>query len=623
MSVNAAFQHAHALHAEGRLDEAMQLYRAIIQAAPRHADSHHYLGVALLQSGDAAAAVEQIGKAIRLNPKDAETYANLAGAYRGLGKLDDAARAYARAIAAKPGFAEAYFHRGVVLRDLDRGDEALSSFARAIALQPNYAEAHLERGVTLERAGLIEDAVAAYRQAEAIRPDWADATYNCGNALKVLRQFELAEASFSRALEFRPDLAQAWNNRGICRMNLGRLEASLDDHLAAIRLDPSDDHFRINLCWPLMALGRFEDAAEIHEDVLGRDPRNARAHLSRGFLFEERGDPASALAEYELARALDPDLRDARWNCALVLLKTGHWAKGWEEHETRLRAPGASRSHEFRQPLWGGEADIAGKTLFLHWEQGFGDTIQFARFARSAEERGASVVLSVQNPLTRLMRSLSPGVTILGADETPERFDLHTPILSLARAFGVTVDSIPSFDSYLTADPDDVARWRLRFPRTGRPRVGLAWSGNPTHLNDHNRSLPLARLLAALPDQLDYFCVQKEITPADQALLAEDGRVQVVTDQFGDFADTAALVETLDLVITVDTSLAHLSGALGRPVWVLLPFNPDWRWLLGRDDSPWYPSARLFRQPRFAEWDSVLAEVSTALRDQAFGQELA
>ena len=587
MSIQQAFQQAHALHGQGRLDEAIPLYRAIIRAAPRHADAHHFLGLALLQSGDAAAAEVLLGKAIRLNPKDAEAHANLAMAYRSLGRLDDAARAYARAIAAKPDFAEAYFHRGVVL----------------------------------EQSGRLDDALTAFNRAAELRPDWAPAAYNAGNILHRFGRLAEAEARFTTGLTLDPNLARAWNNRGLVWMRQNRLEEALADHRMAASLAPGDADLILNCCAPLIRLGRLEEVRDACNRALAIDPGNARAHLGLGMVFEDRGDTASALAEYDTALALEPSYGDALWNRALLLLKTGMWPEGWRAHEIRLGEPGPTPPRDFPKPRWLGEGDIAGKTLLLHWEQGFGDTIQFARFALLAEQRGARVVVSVQTPLIRLMRRLSPGITIIGEDDTPKAFDLHTPLMSLPLAFGVTVETIPAFAAYLSAEPDDVAGWLTAFPRNGRPCIGLAWSGNPEHLNDRNRSLPLARLLAALPDDADYICVQKDISDADLALLRADGRVRVVSHDLRDFADTAALMATLDLVISVDTSLAHLAGALGRPVWVLLPFNPDWRWLLGRSDSPWYPSARLFRQHRVADWDSALADVAAALRDHAFGQD--
>jgi hypothetical protein len=315
---------------------------------------------------------------------------------------------------------------------------------------------------------------------------------------------------------------------------------------------------------------------------------------------------------------LEPDYVEAHWNDGLRLLLTGNLEQGWRAYEWRkqLSEPVAARTYP--QPLWLGEQDISGKTLFIHWEQGFGDTIQFCRYAKLAETRGATVVMEVQRVLLGLLRRLSPTIELITPDKTPASFDYHCPLMSLPLAFGTTLETIPVEQHYLESEVASRAKWSARLeadspgPKT-KPRIGIAWSGSPTHHHDHLRSIGLATCLPLFNLNADWVCLHKEIRDADRAALKLVNGLKFFGDELDDFNDTAALVDLMDLVISVDTGVAHLAGAMGKPVWILLPFSPDWRWLLDRDDSPWYPSAKLFRQPRPGDWADVIDQVSRAL----------
>ncbi len=294
---------------------------------------------------------------------------------------------------------------------------------------------------------------------------------------------------------------------------------------------------------------------------------------------------------------------------------------GWKKHEWRWETGQFNQEkRSFRQALWLGSGEIAGKTILLHAEQGFGDTIQFCRYAPLVVERGAHVILQVQRSLRDLMHTLSRAPRIAANGEPLPDFDLHCPLLSLPLAFGTELATIPSGAPYLQATPDAVTQWGGKLPPKIRPRIGLVWSGRVAHLNDRNRSVPIDVFLSALSGvDATYVSLQREFRAGDLALLGERGDVVCFGEELQNFSDTAALIANLDLVISVDTSVAHLAGALAKPVWIVLPYNPDWRWLLDRDDSPWYPTARLFRQDRSRTWDSVMKRLRAVLQDYVRG----
>jgi hypothetical protein len=329
------------------------------------------------------------------------------------------------------------------------------------------------------------------------------------------------------------------------------------------------------------------------------------------------GQLEAALSSYDRAVALQADFAEAQYNRSLALLLSGDFENGWLGHEWRWRnaqrlSIGQRRS--FSQPLWLGNESVAGKKLLLYNEQGLGDTVQFCRFAKSVANLGASVFLEIQAPLAGLLESLD-GVSRLLVEGSPlPEFDYQCPLLSLPLALKTTLETIPAAAGYLRCNPAKVAQWRTRLGDRRRPRIGLIWSGNPQHGNDRNRSIQVARWIEHLPREFDYVCLQKEVRAVDAAVLAANPWISRFESELHDFSDTAALCECMDVVISVDTAVAHLSGSLGRPTWVLLPFDPDWRWLLGRSDSPWYRTAKLFRQQAMGDWNGVFVQVAADLR---------
>jgi tetratricopeptide (TPR) repeat protein len=494
-------------------------------------------------------------------------------------RLDEAKGLYRQTLALQPGHAKALSNLGVIALDQGRPVDAVAWYRRAIELQPDLSAAHSNLGIALQTLGRREEALACYRRAIELDPAFADAHYNLGLVLRGQGQLDGAVASYRRALDLRPDYADAHINLGIA----------------------------------LQQQGRLSDAVASYERAIVLRPGHADAHSNLGTALQQLGTLPAAVASYRRATSIRPNHADAHCNLALALLKGGQFAEGWAEYEWRWRTPEwAGQQRDFAQPLWRGEA-APGRTLLIHAEQGFGDTLQVCRYAAFAASKGLRVVMEVQPPLVRLLRSLA-GVDVLIArgDDLPP-FDLHCPMLSLPLAAGTTLATIPGPAAYLRADPAQAVMWQTRLAGTKGLRVGLAWAGLAALVSDGRRSVAPAQLAPLLEHSgVQFVSLQKGGASVPGAFPIID-----VMCEMRDFADTAAVIATLDLVISVDTAVAHLAGALGKPVWLLDRFDNDWRWLTGRSDSPWYPTLRLFRQPSPGDWESVICAVAHELKSIA------
>jgi tetratricopeptide (TPR) repeat protein len=513
----------------------------------------------------------------------------------------------------RPDSAQAHYERGSALRDLKRLDEALAAFEKAIALNPGYAEAHNSRGIVLARLTRFEEALAAFNQAIALKPDYAGAYNNRAIVLQDLKRHAEALADFDKALALQPDNARLYNNRGDTLRDLNRPDDALASYDQAIALKPDYAEAHYNRGTMLQDLGRFDGALASFGQAIALKPDYAEAYNNRGVVLQDLKRLDEAVADYTKAISLLPDYAEVHCNLAYCLLQMGRFEQGWRLHEWRKRTARPVGNRSFAQPLWLGREDIANKTLFIHWEQGLGDTIQFCRYGKLLKARGARVVMSVQAPLYRLLGQMSADMLVIGPDAVPAAFDYHCPLLSLPLAAGTTLQNIPSEQSYIFADEQLRKAWAARLPPPTKPRIGVVWSGSAKHKNDRNRSIDLQSLAPLFSADVYWVSLQKELRDRDSAALRQFTQIACLGDELVDFADTAAVIELLDLVITVDTSVAHLAGAMGKPAWILLPFNSDWRWLSGRDDSPWYPTARLFRQDRPGSWQAVIASVHDAL----------
>ena len=508
--------------------------------------------------------------------------------------------------------ADADLHAAVALHRAGRLAEAAPIYLSVLRAAPDRFDALHLLGVLRQQEGRSAEAAELIGAALAQRPDDPVALTNRSAALNALRRFDEAVASCDKALAVKPDHVEALNNRGLALKEMGRAHEALTSCDRALRLKPDYADAHNNRGLALQALRRPADALQSYEQALALNPSHLDALNNRGIALFDGKRLDEALACFDRALALAPNHPHAHWNRAQVLLLSGDFARGWPEHEWRRASnPGLART--FDRPLWLGDAPVAGKTIVLHAEQGLGDTIQFCRYAPLLAARGARVVLEVQRPLVDLMKTLAgPAAVVARGDALPD-FDLHCPLLSLPLAFKTDLNTIPAEVPYLHGS-SAVTTWDTVLGIT-RPRIGLVWSGNPGHKRDSARSIPFYTLLPLFDLDATFVSLQKDVRPADAAVLGQSGKVRDAADALTTFSDTAALIATLDVLITVDTSVAHLAGALGKPVWLLLPQVPDWRWLMERNDSPWYPSARLFRQDTTRVWGPVIKRVRAALQE--------
>ncbi|MCG2583607.1 tetratricopeptide repeat protein [Massilia sp. TS11] len=532
------------------------------------------------------------------------------------GKLAEARAAYAAVLATEPEQADALHLLGVLCTQIDQDHEqAVTLIDRAIARLPGNATFYANRGISLQHLRRFDAALASYDRAIALKHDYADAWSNRGMILLELKMPEAALASFEGALRFKPNDAQAHFNRANVLKQLRRYEAALAAYDAALAVRPNFPEAHGNRGTLLRTLRRHDEALAAYDRALELRPDYPAALSNRANVLLELQLFEAAEASYDAAIARHPQDPDAHLNKALCLLLAGDFARGWPLYEWRWR----SDKHGLRLPDYGlprlsAEQDPAGQTVLLSAEQGFGDTIQFCRYAALLKARGARVLLHVPSELCALLETLEAADEVIAKRQTAVTADYYCPMLSLPLVFGTTLETIPSSPAYLRADPARVAAWGERLGPRHKPRIGLAWSGNTGNKNDEMRSLSLADVLAALPAGWDYVSLQKDLRQSDAGTLRQHPNMRHFGAELKDFADTAALATHVDLVISVDTSVVHLCGALGLPSWLLLPYAPDWRWLTGRADSPWYPSLRLFRQNRLMRWQSVLDDVGDAVR---------
>lgn len=503
------------------------------------------------------------------------------------GRHEEAVRLWRAVLESDGEQPQARHNLGVALLALGRTEEAVVQLRAAVRLDPAYAKAHLNLAKSLAEVKQYGEAEIHFRRVAELSPGDADAFVEWGRNLMDQRQPDRAAIILRQAVRLKPDNAAAHNWLGLAHLEAGELPTAESCFARGLELDPQD----------------------------------ALIHQNFGTALKEQGRLAEALAAYDVALVYDPDNASIRWNRSLALLQAGDFARGWPEYEWRFRR-GKTPRREFGKPQWDGRADLSGKTILIHAEQGLGDTLQFCRFARKIKDRGAgNVVMEVQSPIAALLASCDGVDHLVSEGEPLPEFDFHLPVMSGPAATQTTLANVPSSIPYLHVDPNRVKHWAAVIheqaaPRPGREmrlKVGIAWQGNPHHKLDRFRSMRLEEFAPLASDpRLQLFSLQRGpgTEQLDTALGRSLGIVELTNrcvTTGSDWIDAAALMENLDLVVSVDTAVAHLAGALARPVWVALSAVPDWRWMLNRNDSPWYPTARLFRQERLGEWQTVVS----------------
>ena len=569
----ANFHRAVAHHRSGRLRQAERVLTRMLAERPDDADALDLLGVIAAESGHADRACTLIAQAIRLGGPTA-TYCS---------------------------------HLGAILEHQQNLSGAIACYRQALDQQPDDAGLLWRLGNLLHRGGQLDEAAQLYERCTVLAPNNAEAWFNLGVTLTMLNRPAEGLRCYERTLALSPKHKDAHNNLGILLHASGRLDSAVASYRRALHCAPHYGEARYNLGLALQQQDRLDEAASTYRRLLADWPHHREAHNNLGNVLLAQNDVAGAIQSYQRALHFDPHHAEANWNMGLVRLLKGDLAAGWRGFEWRFEQVRSVRRHG-EHPRWAGQ-DLKGGRVLLWAEQGLGDTLQFIRYAAMAEARGASVVVECHAPLVPLMKSV-PGVGEVFAigDELP-LIEAQIPIMSLPHLFGTTLESIPAPIPYVGAAPEAIEEWEARLKQFEGPRIGLVWLGNPNHKNDHHRSIPLDTVRPLLELGAHWFTLQPDV-------VAPDGMISLA-EHLHSFADTAAAITQMDLVISVDTSVAHLAGSMGCPVWALIPHAPDWRWMLDRPDSPWYPSMTLYRQPRRGDWDSVIAQVRHDLAEAA------
>ena len=595
-------------------EESIAFLEKALQINPNHADAYANLGNALMASKQHDRAVTSYQHANAMDAHIAENHFNLGVAFQELGQLEDAVSAHTNAIELQSAYPQAYLNRGHALQGLGRKEDALADFESAIRLRPDHAQAYRARGRALQDLERLEEALSSYLHALEIDPDCAEDHTHLGDVQQHLLRFEDALASYSRALEIRPDYAHAYSSRGVALQELGRLEEALASQIRAIELSPQYAQAHCNRGNALVGLQRIDEALESYARAIEIKPNYAQAYCNRGNALRELNRLAEAVVEFDRAAEISPSFAEPHLGKAFAKLLCGEYPQGWLLYEWRWeRETTRKKKKIFTQALWLGIENIQGKTILLHAEQGLGDSIQFCRYAKLLKELGARVLLEIPKPLTVLLSGLEHVDVLIEKGDPLPAFDYHCPLLSLPLAFKTELQSIPNASPYLFSTADRRKVWSERLGLKTKFRVGLAWSGSIINKNGNHRSLALRDLMAHLPTDIEYVSLQPQVRESDKAVL-ELSSIRYFGQQIDCFADTAALCDLVDMVLSIDTSVAHLAGAMGKPTWVLLPHAPDWRWLLNRTDSPWYPSLKLYRQNAQRRWEPLLETVADDLQ---------
>ncbi|WP_448043315.1 tetratricopeptide repeat protein [Bradyrhizobium liaoningense] len=603
-----------ALAVKGEHEGAVAAFERALRRRPDDAGLHNKLGVALGELARFGEAEVAYRRAIVLDAHLTRACFNLGVALAEQGRLAEAEEAYRALIAREPAYRGAWLNLGDVLSGQDRLGEAAAAYRRALDADPDDPGLLCSLGAALYRQGLLGDAIEQYRRAVALGPDNIAALRLLGLLLHEDGQLREAAEVYRRTFALDPADHVIATNLGACYSELGALDDAIASCEHALLLKPDHAPAHTNLGIIFEKQERFADAVAAHRCAVAADPGYAKGHADLAVALRNAGEIDEALAVSRHAVALDPEQPLAQYNHAHFLLMNGDFANGFEAYRWRRKSKSLSDGDPtFSEPEWQGEP-LDGRTLLLFAEYGLGDALHFVRYLPMVTARGGHIVLQVQPALASLLRTL-PDVTVIPRGEPLPPFDLQLPLMSLPRVFGTTVDTIPADVPYLHAEPARLLRWRAALADAMALKVGVAWAGNIRHKGDRQRSLSAEAVLPRLvmPD-VQLYSLQKEPRPDDVPVLAALNRDIVdLAPALGDFADTAAAVASLDLVIAVDTSVAHLAGALGRPVWMLTPYALDWRWLRDREDTPWYPTMRLFRQRRPREWDDPLMRLSAAL----------
>jgi tetratricopeptide (TPR) repeat protein len=525
------------------------------------------------------------------------------------GDLRQAEQAYSQILTLEPNNGEACLSLGILYYRFGNYDLSIQHIKRALEINADNSIAHYNLGIAYGAKGQIERAIDCYQNALKYNPSLAPAYYNLGNIFRERLDVDNAITYYQNALKYNPSLAPAYYNLGNIFRERLQIDEAITYYQNALKVDPNFVFAFTNLGNAFRQRGQLDEAIDCYKKALKLDSHLAHTHTSLGLSLQEKGMVDEAFKHCKIALQLNPHLPEAHWNLSHMYLLQGNFREGWKEYEWRW---GLKDYYQYKifQALWDG-SDISQRTILIHDEQGFGDTIQFVRYVPLVAQRGAKVIIGCKRELVPLLQRVEGVSQVIARGEPLPEFDVHCPILSLPLLFNTTLDTLPANIPYISTDPLLAQKWRniIRHDNS-KLKIGLVWAGRPEHQNDRNRSgfFDMFASLAQLNNS-SFYSLQKG-EAAKQRKYHPDG-INIIdyTNRLDDFSETAALIENLDLIISVDTAVAHLAGALGKPVWVLIPFAPDWRWMLDREDSPWYPTMKLFRQSSCGDWDSAISTV--------------
>jgi tetratricopeptide (TPR) repeat protein len=642
-------------HQAGQVEQAREIYLQILRQDANNLHALNLLGLAGWQTGRHAEAVEYLERAIAIDPKQAAFHGNLAEARRGLGQLGAAIESYAEAARLQPDAVIVHVNMGTLLQQADQPEHAITSYGRALELDPQNILARYHLGTAFEQQGKPQPAESCYEQvlesapehvpslvalaalrktrgdlpgaielyerALRLEPEIAARHFDLGNVHQVAGRWSEAVACYRRALDINPQYAEAFSNLVNALRELNQLDEALICAERAVQLRPESAPSANNLAVVLQDLGRLDEARGQLERAILLDPKKAELRLNLGVVLKDQGLLDQAIAKYDEALTIQPDHAHARCSRGMALLSLGRFAEGWQGYEHRIGLPQFD-TLTFPEPRWDG-TPLSGRTLLIHCEQGFGDTLQFIRFVKPAVERAGAgkIVVAAQPELIPLL-SQSGYLGLTSKEQPLPEFDVHVPLMSLPLTLGVEMDSLARDIPYLSVEPTRIDKWRQELGKYPGFKIGIGWQGRPDFRGDRLRSIPL-ETFAPLADVPRVRLISLQKGPGSEQLGAGLHHFDVV--DLGDaldgrssrFMDSAAVMQGLDLVVTSDSALAHLAGALGVRVWLALSAAPDWRWMLEREDSPWYPSMRLFRQCRLGDWSDVFERMAAELRTLA------
>ena len=591
--INEQHKIARHWHQQGQLTQAANIYLNTLETHPDDFNATHMLGVIACQMDDFDTSIELIKKAIGINSNIAPAYSNLAFVLRKAARFQESIEFYEMAIALKEDEPDYHFQHAITLAVQDELEKAVESYDKAILLKANFATAYNNKGVALAKLGRFDAAIHSFESAIVARHDFHEAYFNLGNNLDAIGRLKEAVLRYTQAIEIKPEYVDAFINRGNTFKKLNRFQDSFADYQSAIVVDPL----------------------------------NYEAYLNLGVSYAEVKRIEDAISCYDNALSIKPDYIEAQWNKSLALLLNGDYISGFHLFESRLkRGKSPLSKRDFQRPMWLGGELLKGKSILLHAEQGLGDVIQFCRYAKLVKDLDAKVILEVPKQLVALLRQLDYVDVLIERGESRPAFDFHCPLMSLPMVFGTELTSIPMSSPYLRADEVKVQYWKSKLVEKNSLKVGVVWNGGfrpdqpELWATNERRNIPLDVFAKGLNFlDADFFSLQKG-DPAESEIRDRelqywpDGNFHNYASELNDFTDTAALIENLDIVLSVDTSTAHLSAAMGKPTWILNRYDTCWRWLLDRDDSPWYKAVSLYRQSSDIDWEPVVGRVADDLK---------